>query len=434
MIHNQEAEQAVLGTILLEGEVMKDVTLSPEHFYIPNHQMIYVAMQSIYKRQEPINLVTVTTELKEKINVVGGVSYLSQLVESIPTVVTLKPHQRLVYDAFRNRKTREVAVDYVNNPSGVALEDLMIKLEEYRELGVSKKNPSTYEALMEIAREIAHPPEGNMTGFSTGYHDLDQMTGGTQRGDLIVLAARPSMGKTAFALNIAANHCKAGNSVHLFSLEMGMKSLLQRLISSEGKINAQKWRTMTFSERDYTRTMDVIGGMAQWPIHVHESERTVSDIRAVVRDTVKNEESDSRPLIIIDYLQLMSATGRAENRNIEVGMITRDLKMLARELNVPIMVLSQLSRAVEQRKDKRPVLSDLRESGNIEQDADVIAFLHRDDYYNWDSDAGGEVELLLSKQRNGPIGTVRLEFMKEYGRFEGVVSHRKSSPGILSLG
>ncbi|MCP3032344.1 DnaB-like helicase C-terminal domain-containing protein [Halobacillus sp. A1] len=292
-------------------------------------------------------------------------------------------------------------------------------LDEYRGAfrgtGVPTEEPTVYETLLEIACDMVSPNENGITGYTTGYQDLDGMTGGAQRGDLIVLAGRPSMGKTAFALNLAANHCKQGGSVQLFSLEMDMKSLLHRFISSEGSINGHKWRTKKFSSQDYLQALESIGQIAEWQMNIHQTDWTISDIRANVRKVVKADK-DARHMIIIDYLQLMSSGSRFERRDLEIGSITRELKLLARELNIPIILLSQLSRSVEQRKDKRPVMSDLRESGNIEQDADVIGFLHREDYYNWQKDEG-EMELLLSKQRNGPVGDVKFQFKKEFGQF-----------------
>ncbi|MFC7319822.1 replicative DNA helicase [Halobacillus campisalis] len=415
MIKNLEAEQSVLGMMLLEGELIKDVTLHAEHFAEKKHELIFKAMKNIERADAPINLVTVTTELEDKISFVGGVSYLRDLAGSIPTTTTLKHHQRLIFDAYRYRKTKEVTDFFNDNPNGQRFDVLDAHMETFRGIGMPSEEASVYETLMEIARDMASPHENGITGYTTGYQDLDGMTGGAQRGDLIVLAGRPSMGKTAFALNLAANHCKQGGSVQLFSLEMAIKPLLHRFISCEGSINGQKWRTMQFSNQDYDQAMEAIGQIASWQMKIRETDRTVSDIRANVRKVVKADKN-ARHMIIIDYLQLMSSGSRFERRDLEIGAITRELKLLARELNIPIILLSQLSRSVEQRKDKRPVMSDLRESGNIEQDADVIGFLHREDYYNWQKDEG-EMELLLSKQRNGPVGDVKFQFKKEFGQF-----------------
>ncbi|ARI75661.1 replicative DNA helicase [Halobacillus mangrovi] len=419
MIQNVEAEQSVLGTLLYDGTMMDRMKLNPEHFSHPSHRLIYLAMQKVFARNELVSVINVTTELNKEIKAAGGVSYLTDLANSIPTTAQLDHHQRLVCESFVNRKTSEMAVQYAHDPNDEKLDKLLVQLENYRNMTFEKESYSTtYHALMEIAKEMTTPAESGMTGFPTGYTELDQMMGGTQRGELIILAGRPSMGKTAFALNLASHHCRTGGKVHLFSLEMGIKSLLKRFISAEAEIDGQKWRSMNFSKRDYDRAINSIGEMSQWNLFIHERSRTVSDIRAKVRREMSTEKQNKEtPLIIIDYLQLMNSTDRHERRDLEVGSITRELKLLARELNTPIILLSQLSRSVEQRKDKRPLMSDLRESGNIEQDADVIGFLYREDYYNWKTEEQERIELLLSKQRNGPVGKVSLVFMKEYGKF-----------------
>ncbi|MFC7061049.1 replicative DNA helicase [Halobacillus seohaensis] len=416
MIANQEAEQSVIGAILVEGDLIKDVTLRGEHFTDLRHRSIYEAMRKIDEVGEAVNLVTVTTELNQRINQVGGVSYLSALAQSIPTTANVKQHQRLVLDAYRNRKTKEEASRYLTDPNGETLDTLMHRLEEYRGESIVEEETSIYETLIEIASDMITPPAEGMTGFATGYKEVDDMTGGTQRGDLIILAGRPSMGKTAFALNIAAHHCQQQGSVHLFSLEMGQKFLLQRMISAQAEINGQKWRSMSFSSADYERCLTAMGEVADWQLHIHENQQTVEGIRACVRESIRKTK-ETKPMIIIDYLQLMAPSGRHERRDLEVGSITRQLKLLARELNVPVILLSQLSRGVEQRKDKRPIMADLRESGNIEQDADVIGFLYREDYYNRNAEEKDEVEFSISKQRNGPVGNVQLRFRKEYGKF-----------------
>lgn len=285
----------------------------------------------------------------------------------------------------------------------------------------------------EIADDMFKPPEERNTGFMTGFTNFDKMTGGLQRSDLIIIAARPSVGKTAFALNIGAGHCKNDGTTHLFSLEMSTKSLLQRIISSLGRINGQKWRTMDFSADDYDGATKAMAVIADWKLHIYDQTRTINDIRAVVRKAV-NENPDEKHLVVIDYLQLLQTSGRYETRNLEIGAITRELKLLAMELNIPIVLLSQLSRAVEQRQEKRPMLSDLRDSGNIEQDADIVGFLYRDDYYNKESDKQNIIEIIIAKQRNGPTGTVELAFFKEHGRFENLEYRYAGGNFVESVG
>ncbi|RDW16715.1 DnaB helicase C-terminal domain-containing protein [Oceanobacillus chungangensis] len=253
-------------------------------------------------------------------------------------------------------------------------------------------------------------------GCITSYEELDNMTGGLQRGDLLVVAARPSVGKTAFALNLAAGHCKQGGSAQVFSLEMGTKQLLQRMLSAEGAINCRKWRTTAFTEEDYQRAVRAIGVISNWNLDVYDKKRTILEIRAAIRKRI-HDAPDGNHLVIIDYLQLITPAKQRDRRDLEVGEITRELKMLAIELNIPILLISQLSRNVESRQNKRPLMSNLHESGNIEQDADVIFFLHRADYYENNPKQKNRMEVIISKHRNGLTGTVQLVFEKEYGWF-----------------
>ncbi|TGB04707.1 replicative DNA helicase [Halobacillus salinus] len=417
MINNREAEQAMLGAILLEGHLIKDLSLQPTHFFDRSHQTIYEAMKTVSDNNGAVDIVAVATELGSEVGVVGGISYLTDLADSVPSTETIKHYQRMIFDAYRNRVTREHTMRYSESPTDQSLDELIKVLTDVRGIGVETTEKSTYEYLTEIANDMLSPTEAADKGCPVGFRDFDNMTGGgPQNGDLFIVAARPSMGKTAFALNIASGHCKNGGSADIFSLEMGTKQLLHRMISAEGNIDAQKWRTMFFSNEDYDKAINAIGEMTKWDFDIHEKATTVSDMRAIIRRSVI-EKGRNNHLVVIDYLQLMSVLGKYERRDLEVGSITRELKLLARELDIPIILVSQLSRGVEQRQDKRPMMSDLRESGNIEQDADVISFLYRDDYYNPESESQNIVEVILKKQRNGPIGNVELAFIKEYGKF-----------------
>jgi len=430
MIYNQEAEQAVIGTILMEGTLFDSLIVQPEHFYSRQLRAIFESMQRVHEKEQPIDVVTVTTELGNNLNNVGGLVYITELAESVPSIESLKNYEYLVLEAYRSRKSREIALQYAENPDDESLEILVKELESLKEFGINQQEKTTYEYLKEIASDMLAPPEESKRGFPTGYSDFDRMTGGTQPSDLIIIAARPSVGKTAFALNIGAGHCKHEGTTHIFSLEMGTKQLLQRMISSEARIDGQKWRSMNFSEQDYNDATMAIGVISNWNLNIHENATTINDIKAKIRKSVNNQP-DENHLVIIDYLQLIRTTGRYERRDLEVGAITRDLKLLAKELDIPIILLSQLSRGVEQRQDKRPMMSDLRESGNIEQDADVVGFLYRDDYYNKESEKQNIIEIILSKQRNGPTGTVELAFLKEYGRFTNLA---KWYEGVETVG
>ncbi|MUV38781.1 DNA helicase [Lentibacillus sp. JNUCC-1] len=414
MVANYEAEAAVLGAVLIDGALFKDLEVQEEHFSNRRHQVIYRAMVEAAASGEFIDLVVVTTRLGSAIQQVGGTEYLLEMAESVPSTAGFKHHEQLIFAAYRLRKSRECAIRFSQAPNDGHLDTLITDLQTIRETGAIQSEKTTYEYLLEITDEMVAPPD-QPSGCMTAYQDLDEMTGGMQQGDLIIVAARPSVGKTAFALNLAAGHCKNGGSSLVFSLEMSQKPLLHRIISAEGSISGQKWRDFSFSKNDYQEAFHAVGKISEWDLAIYDQKHTIMGIIATIRKQV-HDNPDGRHLIIIDYLQLITPASRRERRDLEVGEITRELKLLAIELNIPIILLSQLSRSVESRQNKRPLMSDLRESGNIEQDADVIFFLYREDYYEKQKDQD-RIEVIISKQRNGPTGVVKLGFLKEFGRF-----------------
>ncbi|MDC3418066.1 replicative DNA helicase [Aquibacillus salsiterrae] len=417
-IDNFEAEASVLGSVLLDGTRFSQLSLTEEQFAFKEHKRIFQAMIHMSENNQTIDLVTVTTNLGDALTDIGGVSYLSQLAESVPSLESMPHYERLVFEAYRNRKSRELAIKYAEQPNENKLAQLIESLQSCQGLGGSKEEKDTNDYLLEITEAMLSGDSGS-TGLATSFVDLDQMTGGLQPGEMIIVAARPSVGKTAFALNLAAAHCRNKGMSSVFSLEMGTKQLLQRMISAEGYIHSQKWRSMVFNRDDYLRALAAVGEISNWRLSLHEHHRTISDICASLRKAVR-DYPDEKHLAIIDYLQLIRPTNKRERRDLEVGEMTRELKLLAVELNIPIVLLSQLSRGVEQRHDKRPLMSDLRESGNIEQDADIISFLYREDYYDKETNNTDIIEIIIAKQRNGPTGTVELLLKKEYGRFENV--------------
>lgn len=417
-IRNVEAEISVLGTVLVDGTLFKDLVMEEAHFYDVHHRYIFRAMKMVADAEQFIDMVTVTTELGDAIHEVGGTSYLLAMAESIASTGTLKHHEQLVFNAYRNRRAREYALSFAESPADQTLEKLITDLQACREVGAPSEEKTVDGYLLEITKEMCFPTE-DQSGFPTSFSSLDEMTGGLQRGELMIVAARPSVGKTAFALNLAMNHAKNNGSAMIFSLEMGKKQLLQRMISSVAKINGQKWRNQLFNVRDYERALTAVGEISNWQLLIDDHLRTVTAIGAAIRKRVFDEPGEQH-MVIIDYLQLMTPTGQRERRDLEIGDITRELKVLAVELDIPIVLLSQLSRGVESRPNKRPLMSDLRESGNIEQDADIISFLYRDDYYERNSEQSNKIEIIISKQRNGPTGTVEMNFDKEYGLFEDV--------------
>ncbi|WJE15722.1 replicative DNA helicase [Halobacillus sp. ACCC02827] len=415
MFINEAAEQVVIGSILLDGGLMEDALLFPVHFSNPGHRRIYEEMKNIHERNEPVTILTVTTELKGEIGKVGGVGYLAELAGSIATTTTFRHDQRLVLDAYRHRALGEACTRYMNDPTDDGIEELYQFSEKYRKLSLDCTDKQIEETLLEIVREMDEAEKGK-TGYGTGNELLDIKTGGIQPGDLVILAARPSMGKTAYALHLAANHCEGGGSVQIFSLEMAVKPLLQRMISADASVNGRKWRSRMFSDSDYEGVVESVGRISEWELDIHTHASTYEDIHAHTRAYLRRHKPP-RPMIIIDYLQLMSTNDRHERRDLEIGHITRSLKKMAVKYNIPIILLSQLSRQVDQRREKPPLLSDLRESGNIEQDADMITFLYQSQDPQ-DEAHKDKIHLHIGKHRNGPVGDIPMYFRKEFGRFE----------------
>lgn len=425
-IENIEAEQSVLGAILIDGELIKETVLEPEHFSQANHRVIFQAMKNVANSGNGVDVVTVTADLGDAIYQVGNVTYLSDLAMSVPTTANFQGYERLVLEAYRLRDSRKTALYFAENTTDENLTKLYNHLGKLQELGV-KKTRTTKEILVSIV-DAMNTPKDEMTGIDTGLSELNIVTGGLQNGDLIIVAARPSMGKTAFALNLAQANCSNGGVTDIFSLEMGDQQLVQRMLSAISGINGAKWRNpyKLFSDDDYNRATKAIGIFEKLNVNIYDqSGQSVFDIRAAVRKSMK-EHPGKKHLVIIDYLQLISIVGKFDRHDLAIGHITRELKTMAREFNIPVVLLSQLSRGVEQRQDKRPMLSDLRDSGNIEQDADIVMFLYRDDYYNKESEQENITEIIIGKHRNGAVGTVEALFRKECGQFLNLERHREA--------
>ncbi|WP_047980147.1 replicative DNA helicase [Ornithinibacillus contaminans] len=427
--HNLEAEQAVLGAVFLEPEAFTTASelLMPGDFYRASHQRIFETMLKLSDRGEPIDLVTVTTALSNSQNLeeAGGVSYLTQLAESVPTAANIEFYSKIVEEKALLRRLIRTATDIVTTTFNREDEvDDVLNEAEKSILDVSgRKNTGSFKVIKDVLIdvydkiEILHGSTADVTGIPTGYRDLDKITSGFQRNDLIIIAARPSVGKTAFALNIAQSVAvNTDENVAIFSLEMGADQLVQRILCAEGNIDAQRLRNGNLEADDWSKLTMAMGSLSNAGIYIDDTPGIrVSEIRSKCR---RLKQEQGLGMILIDYLQLIQGSGKpGENRQQEVSEISRSLKQLARELNVPLIALSQLSRGVEQRQDKRPMMSDLRESGSIEQDADIVGFLYRDDYYDKESEKQNIIEIILAKQRNGPVGTVELAFVKEYNKF-----------------
>ncbi|TYP75363.1 replicative DNA helicase [Paenibacillus methanolicus] len=426
---NTEAEQAVLGAVLIQAESLVTAMerLRSEDFYTPSHQLIYEAMVELGEANQPIDLVTLTAHLqgKQQLEEVGGVSYLAKLAGAVPTAANVDYYAQIVEEKSLLRRLIRTATQIVSNGYAAA-EDVGIMLNEaeQRILELSNRRSSSgfvsiRDVLMEAFErvEILYSNKGTSTGIPSGFVDLDKMTAGFQRNDLIIVAARPSVGKTAFALNIAQNvGVRAKETVAIFSLEMSAVQLVNRMICAESNVDAGRLRTGYLEGDDWEKLTMAISALSEAQIYIDDTPGiTVADIRAKCRRLKKER---GLGMILIDYLQLIQGRGKAgENRQQEVSEISRTLKQIARELEVPVIALSQLSRGVEQRQDKRPMMSDLRESGSIEQDADIVAFLYRDDYYDKESEKKNIIEIIIAKQRNGPVGTVELAFLKSFNKF-----------------
>lgn len=426
---NIEAEQAVLGAILIENEALYTAMekIRPEDFYKQSHQKIYAAIVELAEEQEPIDLVTVTSKLsdKQELEQVGGVRYLTELANAVPTAANVDYYAEIVEEKALLRKLIRTATEIVSSGySGAEDVKELLSEAEQRVMEISnRKNSSGFIAIKDVLMDVFDRVEqlfnnkGGQTGIPSGFSDLDRMTSGFQRSDLIIVAARPSVGKTAFALNIAQNvGIRTGETVAIFSLEMGASQLVQRMLCAESNVDATRLRTGELEPEDWEKLTMAIGTLSEAKIFIDDSPSiTVMDIRSKCR---RLKQEQGLGMIVIDYLQLIHGRGRSsENRQQEVSEISRTLKAIARELDVPVIALSQLSRGVEQRQDKRPMMSDLRESGSIEQDADIVAFLYRDDYYDQESEKKNIIEIIIAKQRNGPVGTVELVFLKNYNKF-----------------
>jgi replicative DNA helicase len=429
--HSIEAEESILSAILIDNNTLLDVfdILTSEDFYKTAHKIIFSAIADLFAKTEPVDLVTLSNILKEldQLEKVGGATYLARLVDAVPLAVNAQHYARIVHDKASLRRLIEkaniIARRCFEDRGNV---DEVIDFAESSIFEISQNK--TYKAfypiskLIEVNIDTLEERQGNqalVTGVPTDFFLLDQMTSGLQKSDLVIIAARPSMGKTALALNIARNAAINSNiPVALFSLEMSKEQLSMRMLSSEARLNSSRLRSGFISHDDWMKITEAAGSLSNAPIYIDDSpDISAMEIRAKARRLKMDKKIG---LVIIDYLQLMKTRSSAERRDLEISDISRSLKALAKELDLPVVALSQLNRMLEQRSDKRPQLSDLRESGALEQDADVVAFIYRDEVYNKDENNPnkGKAELIISKQRNGPTGTVPLIFLDTYTRFE----------------
>ena len=428
---NIDAEQAVLGAMLIKKEAIAEVSqiLRPEDFYRDAHKIVYEAMLTLFNKNEPADIVTVSEYLNNEnlMEKVGGVTFITALANTVPTAANVTYHAKIVREKSDLRHLINTATDI----AGMAYEssddvaDVIDKSEKMIMEVANRQNVSAFTPMRDIVMEtfdkinVLYESKGGLTGIPCGFTDLDKLTSGLQASDLILVAARPSMGKTAFTLNIGAHVAlKEHKNVAFFSLEMSKQQLVQRMLCSEGGIDSQKLRKGELDKTDWSKLVNVANKVAEAPLYIDDTAGiTVMELRSKARRLKAEKGLD---LIIIDYLQLMqgrTGKGATDNRQQEISEISRSLKAVARELNVPVIALSQLSRSVESRQIKRPMLSDLRESGSLEQDADIVMFLYREDYYDPETVNKNITEVIVAKHRNGPVDTVKMFFKKEFTRF-----------------
>jgi replicative DNA helicase len=430
--HSIEAEQSVLGGLMLDNRAWDQIAdrVKESDFYRHDHRLIYRAMSKLSGQNSPLDVLTVAESLREikELDNAGGEVYLFELANNTPSAANISAYADIVRERSVLRQLIAAANDIANNafhPQGRSSTELLDVAERHvfaiTEQGARIGGPANIKDFlaktMERIDTLFHSKD-TITGMSTGYHDIDEMTSGLQQSDLVIIAGRPSMGKTTFAMNIAENVViKSQAPVLVFSMEMPGESLVMRLLSSLCRIDQLRIRTGKLEDEDWPRISSTVSMLSEAPMFIDDTPAlSPAEVRARARRLVK--EHGKLGLIVIDYLQLMQVPGFNENRTAEISEISRSLKSLAKELKVPVIALSQLNRGLEQRADKRPIMSDLRESGALEQDADLIVFIYRDEVYHENSPDKGTAEIIIAKQRNGPIGKVRLTFLGQYTCFE----------------
>ncbi|MCU7960816.1 MAG: replicative DNA helicase [gamma proteobacterium symbiont of Bathyaustriella thionipta] len=431
--HSTQAEQSVLGGLMLDNSTWDQVAdrLIEEDFYTRPHRLLFSAVRRLAEASQPFDVITLSEILAKtgELEVVGGLAYIASIVNDTPSAANIRAYADIVREHAIKRSLIQAGTgiaDSAFNTEGRNVDELMDEAEK-KVFAIADRKTRGQDGFKGIASllnqavdriETLYDLDDPITGLATGFDDFDERTSGLQPGDLVIVAGRPSMGKTTYAMNIAENIAiKEQKPVAVFSMEMPGDSLAMRMMSSLGRIDQLRVRTGKLSDDEWPRLTSAVSLLSQAPMFIDDTAAlTPTDLRARARRLMR--EQGDLGLIVIDYLQLMQAPGSGENRATEISAISRNLKALAKELNCPVMALSQLNRNLEQRPNKRPVMSDLRESGSIEQDADVVVFIYRDEVYNEESPDKGVAEIIIGKQRNGPIGTVRLTFLGKYTRFE----------------
>ena len=435
--HDIEAEQAVIGSMLTDKDAIMSAveTLKPEDFYREDNKIIYEAILNLYNRADPVDIITLKTELQsmKQLEVVGGLEYIAQLPDKVPTTANVEQYIKIVEEKSALRALIKTANELISlgYDQTQDVEDILDSAERKIFDVIQNRNQKGYSAIKDILvdsftqLEQLYNQKQHITGVPTGFADLDYITAGLHKSDLVIVAARPAMGKSAFALNLASNAAVRYNTpVAIFSLEMSKEQMTNRILCSEAMVDSNKVRTGKVEDDDWQKLAEASGNLSQAQIFIDDTPGiSVMEIRAKCRK-LKLEKNIG--MVVIDYIQLVQGSNKRNgSREQEISEISRSLKILAKEINVPVIALSQLSRSVEQRPDHRPMLSDLRESGAIEQDADIVMFLYRDDYYNPDTDKKNIAEVILAKHRGGSTGTVELLWLGNYTKFANLDKYRE---------
>ncbi len=436
---NIEAEEAVLGALLIDPEAIFRVLsfLRADHFYLRKHRWIYEAIVALHEQREPLDFLTLTTELeqREHLEAIGGSAYVSQLINSVPSAINIESYAHMVEETSIRRNLLDTAGDiakYAYDEEQSINE--VVDRSERSLFAISQKRASRdLRPVQEVVEsyyswvENLYEHRGEVMGVPSGFRDLDKLLGGFQRSDLLILAARPGVGKTSVMLTLALKAAERGRTTAIFSLEMSAEQLVQRMVSGLSRVDAQRLRLGNLLDDDWPRFTEAIGHLAELPIFIDDTPAlTPIQLRTKCRRLHSEHGMD---IVFVDYLQLMTSGSRIENRVQEVSYLSRSLKALAREMDVPVMTASQLSRAVEKRQDKHPVLSDLRESGSIEQDADVVMFIYRDELYHEDTELKNIAEVMVAKHRSGPTGSIQLFFNKRLTQFLDATTSHTPPPG-----
>ncbi len=444
--HSNEAEQSVLGALMLDNRAWDKIAdrIADSDFYRPEHRLIFSAVTKLVDKNQPFDVLTIAETLKaeKQLDLAGGESYIYELAQNTPSAANIAAYADIVRERAILRQLISTGADITDaafNPGERDIKELLdsaerqvFQIAEQRARGAGPVPISSLLAKATDRIDTLYHSNDLITGLSTGFADFDDMTSGLQKGDLVVIAGRPSMGKTAFSMNIAEHaSIKSEKPVLVFSMEMPAEQLILRMMSSLGRIDQHKVRTGKLNDDDWPRMTSAVSVLSEAKMYIDDTPAlTPNEVRSRARRLAR--EHDGLSLIVIDYLQLMTIHNSKENRTNEISEISRSLKAVAKELHVPVIALSQLNRSLEQRTDRRPVMSDLRESGAIEQDADMIVFIYRDEVYNEDTPHKGTAEIIIRKQRNGPIGDFRLTFLGKYTRFENFTINPDTMQGFAS--